>query len=345
MHMADALISPAVGATMWAATAVTTVYCAKKIREENDASKIPLMGVSGAFVFAAQMLNFTIPATGSSGHLGGGLILALLLGPEAAFLVMASVLTVQALFFADGGLLSLGANIFNMGFLSAFVAYPLIYKRIVGDTPTRGRVIAGSMLAAIVGLQLGALGVVLETVVSGVSSLPFSAFAVLMQPIHLAIGIVEGMITAAVALFVMQARPELLVRTSEKKRLSGVDLKPVLIGLAIAAVMAGGVVSWFASTYSDGLEWSIAKVAGSAEIEGTDPIHAMLAQVQEKTAFLPDYGFKAPEDAGAASEAAPWPAVDPGTSTSGIVGAGIVLAFAAAIGFVLKRGAGKPKAS
>jgi len=345
MHMADALVSPAVGATMWAATAVTTVYCAKKVREENDTSKIPLMGVSGAFVFAAQMLNFTIPATGSSGHLGGGLLLALLLGPEAAFLVMASVLTVQALFFADGGLLSLGANIFNMGLLSAFVAYPLIYKRIVGDAPTRGHVMVGSMLAAIVGLQLGALGVVLETVVSGVSSLPFSAFALLMQPIHLAIGLVEGMITAAVALFVMQARPELLVRTSDRRTLSGVGLKPVLIGLAIAAVMAGGVVSWFASTYSDGLEWSIAKVAGSAEIEGTGPIHSTLAQVQEKTALLPDYGFKAPKGAEAASEATPWPAVDPGTSTSGIVGAVIVLAFAAAIGWVLKRGSGKPKAS
>jgi len=107
MHMADALMSPAVGGAMWAATAATTAYCAKKVREEVDESKIPLMGVAGAFIFAAQMLNFTIPGTGSSGHLGGGLILAVLLGPEAAFLVMASVLGVQALFFADGGLLAI----------------------------------------------------------------------------------------------------------------------------------------------------------------------------------------------------------------------------------------------
>ena len=93
---------------------------------------VPLMGVLGAFIFAAQMLNFTIPATGSSGHLGGGMILAILLGPYAAFLVMASVLTVQALFFADGGLLALGCNIFNLGFFPCFIAYPFIYKKIVG---------------------------------------------------------------------------------------------------------------------------------------------------------------------------------------------------------------------
>ena len=111
-------------------------YSARKVREELDESKIPLMGVAGAFVFAAQMLNFTIPGTGSSGHLGGALILAILLGPEAAFLVMASVLTVQALFFADGGLLALGCNIFNLGFFPAFVAYPLVYRRIVGDGPS-----------------------------------------------------------------------------------------------------------------------------------------------------------------------------------------------------------------
>ncbi len=176
MHMADALLSPAVGGAMWAATAVTVAYCARKVRDDLDESKIPLMGVAGAFVFAAQMLNFTIPATGSSGHLGGALMLAILLGPEAAFLVIASVLAVQALFFADGGLLALGANIFNLGFFPAFVAYPLIYRRIVGDGPAfdRRRVIVGSMLAAIVGLQLGAFAVVLETTASGITELPFS---------------------------------------------------------------------------------------------------------------------------------------------------------------------------
>src|SRR5674476_1389352 len=133
--MADALISPAVGGVLWGATAVTVAYSARKVRNELDESKIPLMGVAGAFVFAAQMLNIAIPGTGSSGHLGGALILAILLGPEAAFLVIASVLAVQALFFADGGLLALGCNIFNLGFFPAFIAYPLIYRKIVGRGP------------------------------------------------------------------------------------------------------------------------------------------------------------------------------------------------------------------
>ena len=188
MHMADALISPAVGAAMWGASGVVVAYSARKVRSDLDESKIPLMGVAGAFVFAAQMVNFAIPGTGSSGHLGGALLLAILLGPEAAFLVMASILAVQALFFADGGLLALGCNIFNLGFFPAFVAYPLVYRKIVGDGPDlrAGRVFPGALLAAVVGLQLGALAVVLETTASGVSDLPFSTFLLLMQPIHLA---------------------------------------------------------------------------------------------------------------------------------------------------------------
>lgn len=337
MHMADALVSPAVGGTMWAATAATTVYCAKKVREENDPARIPLMGVAGAFVFAAQMLNFTIPGTGSSGHLGGGLILAILLGPEAAFLVMASVLTVQALFFADGGLLSLGANIFNLGFFAAFIAYPLVYKPIVGKSPTRGRIIAGSMLGAIVALQLGALGVVLETWFSGISALPLSTFILLMQPIHLGIGIVEGIITSAVILFVMQAQPELIERRSAEKPLTGMNLRPVVIGFAVAALVAGGAFAWFASTNADGLEWSIAKVTGGTELAANDRVHRTLAGIQESTAFLPDYAFKAPREAEEGTDAPAWPAVDAGTSTAGVVGTVIVLAVALGIGLLLSR--------
>ncbi len=361
MHMADALLSPAVGGVMWGATAVTTVYCARKVREDLDESKIPLMGVAGAFVFAAQMLNFAIPGTGSSGHLGGALILAILLGPHAAFLVMASILAVQALFFADGGLLALGANIFNLGFFPAFIAYPYIYRKIVGDGPefSRGRVVTGSMLAAVVGLQLGALGVVLETTASGVSALPFSTFVLLMQPIHLAIGVVEGLVTAAVVLFVLRAQPELLARTAARKPLTGLKIKPVVTGLAIAALVAGGALAWFASSNADGLEWSIAKVTGTEEeLEAATPTHEKAAELQESIAVLPDYAFKegkaaegaaasdaaggepAAGDAGEAAaeeESAGWPAVDAGTSVSGIVGGLIVLAVAVALGFALRR--------
>ena len=141
MHMADALLSPAVGGTFWAGTIGTIGYASKRLTERLDDRTIPLMGVLGAFIFASQMINFTIPGTGSSGHLGGGMILAVLLGPHAAFLVMASVLTVQALFFADGGLLALGCNIWNLGIYPCFVAYPLIYKPLAGDGRSARRIL------------------------------------------------------------------------------------------------------------------------------------------------------------------------------------------------------------
>ncbi len=350
MHMADALLSPEVGGAMWAATGVAVAYSARKVREDLDESKIPLMGVAGAFVFAAQMINFTIPGTGSSGHLVGALLLAILLGPEAAFLVVASILAVQALFFADGGLLALGANVINMGFFSVFVAYPLVYRKIVGDGATfsRRRVITGSVVAGIVGLQLGALAVVIETTASGITELSFGSFLLAMLPIHLAIGAIEGLVTAAVVLFVQQAQPELLLRSADRKPLGGLRLKPVVIGLAVAALVVGVALSWFASAHPDGLEWSIARVTGVEELGADSAAHDAAARAQERTAVLPDYALKAEEEpagaadaAGAAADgddgAASWPAVDAGTSLSGVVGALIVLAVAVALGFALRR--------
>jgi len=153
--MSDALVSPAVAASMWVATSGATVLSARSLRRHPDDRQVPLMGVLGAFVFAAQMVNFTIPGTGSSGHLGGGLLLAILLGPPAGFLVMVSVLTVQALFFADGGLLALGCNIFNLGFFPSFLAFPLVFLPVAGRRPTRARLAVATVLSSVVGLQLG----------------------------------------------------------------------------------------------------------------------------------------------------------------------------------------------
>jgi cobalt/nickel transport system permease protein len=339
MHMADALISPVVGGTMWAATAGLIAYSSKKVKQELDDRKVPLMGVLGAFIFAAQMINFTIPATGSSGHLGGGMILAVLLGPYAAFLTMASVLTVQALFFADGGLLALGCNIFNLGFFPCFVAYPLIFKRIVNGQAGQGRILAGALVAAVIGLQLGAFGVVLETLFSGISELPFGTFILLMQPIHLAIGIVEGLVTAAVVGFVWKARPEIVTAASNAP-IGQTSLRTVLVVLSAVAILAGGALSWFASANPDGLEWAMFKTSGSEELKHpAQGLHASLAHIQKKTAFLPDYGFKAEGgESGAAAEAhTPWPAVAPGTSVAGLVGGILTLLVAGLIGLGLKR--------
>jgi len=335
MHMADALISPAVGGTMWLAAAGLITWCAKKVKATCDDRLIPMMGVLGAFVFTAQMINFSIPATGSSGHIGGGLLLAALLGPHAAFLVIASVLTVQALFFADGGLLALGCNIFNLGFFPALIAYPLIYRTITQGAERGARLWSASIAAAVVGLQLGAFSVVLQTVVSGISDLSFGTFVLLMQPIHLAIGVVEGLATAAVVAFVVRARPEALAPEAARR-----PIRPVLTRLLIAAVLIGGVAGWFASGQLDGLEWAIEKTSGHEEMQAPEEgIDSGLAKVQEKTAFLPGYGFKAAEadDAEAsAEEPDAWPAVDAGTSVSGLVGGLITLAIAALIGYSLK---------
>ena len=336
MHMADALISPAVGGTLWAGAAGLIAYSSKKVKQDMDDRRIPLMGVLGAFIFAAQMINFTIPGTGSSGHLGGGMILAILLGPAAAFLTLASVLTVQALFFADGGLLSLGCNIFNLGFFPCFVAYPLVYKPIVQGNPSQRRIAIGAVLSAVLGLQLGALGVVLETFSSGISDLPFATFLLLMQPIHLAIGIVEGLVTAAVVVFVWEARPEILEGTCVSSPAKASSLGRVLAALIIAAAVTGGVISWFASTRPDGLEWSISRSGGKGEVEPPKKtFYGWLAGLQEKTAFLPDYGFR--ESKKGESSGDEWPAVDPGTSLSGLLGGTLTLITLVLIGVLLKR--------
>ena len=248
MHMADALLSPAVGATMWAGAAGTIAYCSAKVRKGLDDRKVPLMGVLGAFLFAAQMINFTIPATGSSGHLGGGLLLAVLLGPHAAFLTIASVLMIQALFFADGGLLALGCNIINLGVFPAFVAYPLIYRPLAGTAPTRGRTAAASLAAAVVGLQLGAFAVVLETALSGIAALPFTAFLAVMQPIHLAIGVVEGVVTAAIIGFVRKARPDVFANGAPTGHGFLKSLVPAFLALAL---VTGGFCLLYTSDAAD----------------------------------------------------------------------------------------------
>ena len=344
MHMADALLSPAVGGAFWAGTIGTIGYASKKLKEHLDDRMIPLMGVLGAFIFASQMVNFTIPGTGSSGHLGGGMILTILLGPHAAFLVMASVLTVQALFFADGGLLALGCNIWNLGVYPCYVAWPLIYKPLAGDGRSAGRILIASMASAVVGLQMGAFSVVLETLLSGKTELPFGTFLLVMQPIHLAIGIVEGFVTAGVINYVRAARPEILDGSASSAPLAaGISLKNVLIGFAALAIVTGGALSWFASAHPDGLERSIAKITGKRELpEQEHGVPAALKSVQEKTALFPAYGFKPPANKSKEKEEAPsWPNVDAGTSVSGLIGGVLVLAMALGIGWAIRASRGK----
>ena len=354
MHMADALVSPAVAVTMYAASAAAAGVSLVQLHKEEAAApelakkKLPTMAVMSALVFAGQMINYTIPGTGSSGHLCGGMLLSAILGPWAGFLSMIVILAIQALFFAGGGLLALGANVWNMAFYGCFVGYFLIYRPLM-----QGRLLAGkgrtklvlaSVLGCVVTLQLGALSVVVETSLSGITALPFGAFAALMQPIHLAIGLVEGGITAAVLLFVYQTRPELLQCASAgaKNRCSR---RATLAILAAAALVIGGGLSLLASANPDGLEWSLfgneeagysANMGLDEEAYGAESAAAeKAAAVQEKTSLLPDYNF-----AGSDSAA--------GTSVSGLVGCALVAALAACIslaGRAARKKSGKKQAS
>jgi cobalt/nickel transport system permease protein len=323
MHMADALLSPAVGMAMCAVSVAANAYAVKKIKkDELCEKKIPLMGVMGAFVFAVQMINFTIPATGSSGHIGGGILLAAMIGGFPALLSISVVFIIQCLFFADGGLLALGCNIFNMGVIPCLIVYPLLFKPLVAKGPgvetcresapepgvKLGRITAASVAAVVISLQFGAFCVVLETRLSGITALPFLTFLFLMQPIHLAIGAAEGIVTAAVLCFVCKTRPEIMDSAFERGKIqSGVPVRKTLIALAALAALSGGILSLFASSRPDGLEWSIIKTAG--ELKTANPVIE---------ALMPYYNFRGEEAPGI------------GTSAAGIAGGALCFLLAAA---------------
>ena len=338
MHMADALVAPAVAATMYAASAVTVGASVKTLKKEENNAKLPTMAVASALVFAGQMINYTIPGTGSSGHLCGGMLLTSLLGPQAGFLSMVVILAIQALFFADGGLLALGANCWNMAFYGCFVGYYLLWRPLMrsnlfatlgAKSAARGKIILASVLGCVITLQLGSFSVVLQTTFSGITELPFGAFVAVMQPIHLAIGLVEGLITSAVLLFVYEARPELLmdVATSEDNK-HRCSLKTTLTILTVVVALVGGGLSLFASSNPDGLEWSMFgnTESGYSENMGlneedygiTSDAGDVASSIQDKTAFLPDYAF-ADSDSAA------------GTTVSGLVGSAIVAGAATVI--------------
>lgn len=339
MHMADALLSPPVAAVLYAASAGAAGVCLHQLRKEQTQDpaaarkKLPTMAVMSALVFAGQMINYTIPGTGSSGHLCGGMLLSAILGPWAGFLSMIVILAIQALFFADGGLLALGANVWNMAFYGCFVGYYLIYRplmrgRLFAARP-RARLTLASVLGCVLTMQLGALSVVVQTSLSGITELPFGAFVALMQPIHLAIGLVEGLITAAVLLFVYETRPELLQCAQDgEKGKNRCSRAAVLVILAAAALVIGGGLSLLASSNPDGLEWSLfgneeggysANMALDEEAYGTTSEAAQTAAaVQQKTAVLPDYSFSDSDSAA-------------GTTVSGLVGCAAVAAAVALI--------------
>lgn len=292
MHMSDAMLSPEVAIAADVAAGALLVIAGSKLKKSNRENLVPLMGVTGAFIFAAQMVNFAVPGTGSSGHIVGGVLLAALLGPWAGFLTLASVIIIQCLIFADGGLMAIGCNLLNMGAMTALVAYPLLFRPLLDfdshHKPSNLRIFVVSILACVVGLELGAVMVSLETLSSGVTAIPAGKFFMLMTSIHLAIGVGEGLATGAVLMFINKVRPALLNADCQIEPKGGI--KGVVIAFAVAAVIVAGGLSFLASSDPDGLEWSIEKVTGSTEIpEASGALADGSSAIQSVTSIMPDY--------------------------------------------------------
>jgi cobalt/nickel transport system permease protein len=238
MHIPDGFLTNRMALSLDAVSAAGILYSAGRVKLEEAGRKVPMMGVLGAFVFAAQMLNFPILG-GTSGHLIGGALLAILLGPMAAFLTMATVVIAQALFLQDGGLIAVGANIFNIGAVTTFGGYAVF--RLLGGARNKGRIPAvAGFFAGWVSLLLSAASCALEMALSG--AIPLRIGLTAMVGYHAIIGIIEGGITAGVLTFLARVRPDLMDSNS-KTRLGIADwigaLVLVALPLAILA-LAGG---------------------------------------------------------------------------------------------------------
>ena len=239
MHIPDGFLSTGVWATLDAAAAPAVVLVARRAQREFDESKVPLLGVMGAFVFAAQMINFPV-GIGTTGHLVGGALLAFTLGPAAATIVMTAIVAIQALVFQDGGILALGANVLNMAVLGVFAAY-LPYRFWSG---TRGRKPA-IFLGGVLSVMLSGIAALSELLISKV---PMSGVTVLVSVGFFALmAIVEGAITLAVIEALEAMRPG-FVRHPEGNR------SFVLGAVGVTAVLLATVGVLFAATAPDPIE-------------------------------------------------------------------------------------------
>lgn len=271
MHIPDGFLSVTVSIVLWLISIVVIGYALRRVGQELGERQVPLMGILAAAIFAGQMLNFTV-AGGTSGHLMGAAIATILLGPWAAILVMTCVVGIQALIFQDGGLLALGANIFNMGVVGVAVSY-FTYRsvqKIAGNKPWG--IFMGGFAAAWLSIVIAALGVALQLVLSGTS--PANIAVPAMGGIHALIGIGEGLITLGALAFLYATRRDLLKIGALQPTGSGLVW---IVGLGLALVLA--IASPLASAYPDGLEW-VAEQKGFLET-AQGPLYEI----------IPDYVF------------------------------------------------------
>lgn len=213
MHIPDGFINVATAAATYVGSGAAVAYAVKKTNQELGEKEVPFLGVMAAFIFAAQMLNFPV-AGGTSGHLLGGALAAILLGPWSAMLALTAVLVVQALAFQDGGIIALGANVFNMAVVGVLVGYfTYVWVRRLfreGNTATFAGAIVASWLSVVVASGFAAV----ELAISGTSPLGVALPA--MLTVHALIGIGEAIITVAVLSFLTATRPDLLQLHAKK---------------------------------------------------------------------------------------------------------------------------------
>ena len=212
MHIPDGFLDLKTWGGLAAVSAGTVGWAVARTNKTLGERQVPVLGVSAAFIFAAQMLNFPV-AGGTSGHFLGGALAAILLGPASGILVMTTVLLVQCLVFQDGGLTALGANIFNMGVLAVFAGwgtYALLARRKNGISR------AGSFLAGLVSVVLAASACALELAFSG--TVPLGVALPAMAGVHVLIGIGEGLITVAALELIFRVRPDLIASIGGKER-------------------------------------------------------------------------------------------------------------------------------
>ena len=242
MHIPDNFLSITVSLICWVITIITLGIAISRTNQSLGERQVPLMGVMAAFIFAAQMINFPVLG-GTSGHLLGGVLAAITLGPWAGMLVMTAVIAVQGLLFQDGGLVVMGANILNMGILTCAVGYGL-YRSVLGSNRALKLTVIG--VAAWLSVMAGALSTALQIWLSGNAEVQIVVPAMLF--VHAFIGLGEALITVAAVLFIMRTRPDLIGERSESAQGGkGWILTGVLITLTVV------LLSPFASANPDGL--------------------------------------------------------------------------------------------
>jgi len=242
MHIPDGFLNLYVSIVCWIITTVLISMAVSRTNKSLGEKQVPLMGVMAAFIFAAQMINFPV-AGGTSGHLLGGALAAIMLGPWAGMLVMTAVIAVQGLLFQDGGLLVMGANILNMGLITCAIGYGL-YRSVSGANRILKLSVAG--IAAWLSVMAGAFFTALQLWLSGTSQLQVVIPAMLF--VHMLIGLGEAVITVAALSFVLQARPDLLGENSESAKGSK---GWIITGIVISLIVV--FLSPLASTDPDGL--------------------------------------------------------------------------------------------